>query len=109
MDINDVRVSLYNAYRKLADQPGGIEGKMSEGHVNLKYPTYWDSENVADFCEPYGIEIYSYALGPSRSHYILKEEKESHPNYYTWCGPDIFGLAVKVINSWADEIGADEE
>lgn len=108
-DIGDVRKALFAAYSKAARRPGGIEGKASEAWCAVKYPAWWDAKTPEQFAEPYELEVYSYALGPSRSHYFRRADKESHPNYYTWCGPDIFALAVRVIGEWDDEAEAREQ
>ena len=49
--------------------------------------------------------IYSYALGPSRTHYFNRGDVERQVNYYTWEAPDFFAKAVEVVAAWADEIG----
>ena len=108
-DIDDVRKALFAAYSKAARRPGGIEGKASEAWCAVKYPAWWDAKTPEQFAEPYELEVYSYALGPSRSHYFRRAAEESHPNYYTWCGPDIFALAVRVIGEWDAEAEAREQ
>ncbi len=42
--------------------------KSSEGHISLDFGNYWEDKN----CELKitGVNIYSYVLGPSRSHYF---------------------------------------
>jgi hypothetical protein len=108
MDITDVRKALYAAYAKAAKRPGGIEGKSSEAWCEVGYPNWWEVKTEDEFLRPCSLMVYSYALGPSRRHYFELADKESHPNYYTWRGPDIFALAVRVINEWADEIGQED-
>lgn len=106
--MDDVRAALLAAYRKQAAS-GPIEGKSSEGWCALHYPVVWDFlDEGAGFNEPSAIEIYSYALGPSRSHYINRGKVDRQVNYYTWESPDIFAKAVEVINGWVDQIGSDE-
>lgn len=99
MDINDVRKALWKLYSDNKDW----EGKSSEAYCELQYPAYWDCETENEFYEPNGIMIYSYAFGPSRTHYIYKNKRERHPNYYTWESTDIFKKAVEVIESWNKE------
>jgi hypothetical protein len=108
-DINDVRKALFAAYRNASRRPGGIEGGFCEGWCVVKYPALRDANTPEQFAEPYELEVYSYALGPSRIYHFKKADKESHPNYYTWCGPDIFALAVRVIGDWDAEAEAREQ
>jgi hypothetical protein len=100
--MTDVRKALWNAYKKEEESEDGIYGKSSEAYCELRYPTYWDCEVIEEFLEPCGIMIYSYALGPSRSHYIMKGPVDRQVNYYTWEAPDIYKKAVEVINSWIE-------
>ena len=100
--MQDVRDALKRAYKKAAEQPCGIEGKSSEAHCSLHYPNWWSEQN---FDEPYSLEVYSYALGPSRSHYFNRAECDRQVNYYTWESPDIFAKAVEIIDGWAEDIG----
>ena len=41
-------------------------GKSSEAAVAVGWPNYWDDKY--DSTEPTWVEIYSYTLGPSRTH-----------------------------------------
>lgn len=41
--------------------------KSSEGHVSVSLSNSWDRR---DGKNPIGVEVYSYVLGPSRSHYF---------------------------------------
>lgn len=108
MDIRDVREALWRAYRVALDN--GLDGwKSSEAYCDVKYPAYFTSEDEAEFFQPYELEVYSYALGPSRSHYFRRAATESQPNYYTWCGPDIFALAVRVIGEWERKFVREQE
>ena len=100
--MTDVREALWNAY-KIEEQEGGIEGKSSEAYCELIYPTYYSCKTIEKFSKPYGINIYSYALGPSRMHHILYAETENKRNYYTWESPDIYAKAIEVIESWTEE------
>ncbi len=58
--------------------------KMSEGHISLSFGDYWKDKDCE--CKITGVEIYSYVLGPSRSHYFdnldeaLEAVKEWHRN-----------------------------
>jgi hypothetical protein len=102
--MNDVRFALWAAYKKLEVTKHGIEGKGSEGWCELKFPTFWDCQDADDFLEPISLMIYSYALGPSRSHFFKRGKVDRKVNYYTWEAPDIYAKAVEVINGWADDI-----
>jgi len=106
MDMEDVREALWYAYKKEEESEYGVEGKSSEAWCELQYPTWWDCETLEEFKKPCGIMIYSYALGPSRTHYINYGEEDKQINYYTWESPDIYTKAVEVINSWVDEENA---
>lgn len=97
--MEDVRRELWKAYKQ-AQSEGWLEGKSSEAWCELEYPTFWDCETEEDFLQPCGIMIYSYALGPSRTHYINRGPKDKKVNYYTWESPDIFAKAIEVIQSW---------
>jgi hypothetical protein len=101
--IGDVRRVLWEAYEKWASTVD-IYGKSAEGTCSLIYPTYWESEELADFSEPIGLEVYSYALGPNREHYFMKAEKEDHPESDVWESPDFMGKAVEVIKGWMENI-----
>ena len=61
--------------------------KIAEGHISLDFGDYWKDKDCE--CKVTGVEIYSYVLGPSRSHYFnnldeaLEEVKEWHRNEMT--------------------------
>ena len=103
MNMTDVRKALWNAYKAEEETEHGIEGKSSEAYCELRYPTYWECDTIEDFNKPFGIMIYSYALGPSRKHYINYGTEDKEVNYYTWESPDIYTKAVQIINSWCRE------
>lgn len=106
MDMNDVRVALWRAYKKRAESEGEIDGKSSEGYCELLYPTYWECNTEDEFKTPHGIMIYSYALGPNRKHYIycgIPRKADSN----IWYSPDIYRKAVEVINSWMEDEDAE--
>lgn len=105
MNMTDVRKALWKAYKKAEKREYGIEGKSSEAWCELRYCTFWDVEDEEDFIEPYEIMIYSYALGPSRRHFIRRGDSDRQINYYTWESPDIFQKAVDVINEWIENMG----
>lgn len=96
-DLAAVRRALVEAYTRLQEIDGCVEGKSGEMLVTVEYPTWWDVQDGADPMEPTALMVYSYTLGPSRSHYFYRAEKESHPNYYTWYGPNPFAIAERVI------------
>jgi hypothetical protein len=102
--MDDVRAALWAAYKKLEATKYGIEGKTSEGLCELQYPTYWDCQEAAAFAEPSGLMIYSYALGPSRTHYFNRGKVDRQVNYYTWEAPDFYAKAVEVVNGWAADV-----
>lgn len=111
LTMTDVRKALHKAYKRTQEIDGRIEGKYNEGWCSVEYPTIWEEgfgcgglatdENL--FLAPTRLTIYSYTLGPSRRHYFVKDDKDSHPNYYTWHTTDIFSKAVEVIESWVKE------
>lgn len=100
--IEDVRRCLWKAYSKITKDPN-YYGKSSEAYVEVQYPNFWAVDNEEDFLKPEGLMIYSYALGPSRTHYFNFGKKESHPNYYTWVSSDPYAKAVEVIEGWLKE------
>ena len=100
--MNDVRRSLWEAYKNCK----GFEGKNYEAYCELRYSPIWDCETEEQFSRPFGIMIYSYALGPSRRHYINYGSIEKEKNYYTWESPDIYQKAIDVINSWVKDYEA---
>lgn len=100
--IEDVRRALWKAYKKQQESEYGIEGKLSEAYCELQFPTFWNCETEEEFLKPRGIMIYSYALGPSRSHYVNYGPEDKEVNYYTWESPDIYKKAIEVIESWSN-------
>lgn len=104
--IDDVRAALWAAYKKLEATEHGVEGKSSEGWCELQYPTFFDCQSSAEFADPCGLMIYSYALGPSRAHYFNRGKIDRQVNYYTWEAPDFYAKAVEVVNSWAAAVDA---
>jgi len=102
MDIDDVRRALWAAYKKEEKSEYGIEGKSNEAFCSVEYPNYWECETEEEFLMPDALMVYSYALGPSRTHYFKYGKKDKEINYYTWESPDIYAKAVEVINSWVD-------
>ena len=102
--MKDVRNTLWKAYKQLESSTNGIEGRLSEGWCELKYPTYLNCETPDEFCEPYGLIVYSYALGTSRMHLFNRGAIDRQVNYYTWEAPDFYAKAVEVINEWANNI-----
>ena len=103
-EMTNVRKALWKAYR-LAEKTGYLDScKMSEAYCELIYPTYFDCEDIDCFLEPVGIMIYSYALGPSRRHYIYKGKKEKQISINEWVSSNIFTKAVEVINTWIKDI-----
>lgn len=105
--MDDVRRALWAAYKTLEATFEGIEGKSSEAWFELQYPTYWECETLEDFLKPCGIMVYSYALGPSRSHYFRLGKVDREVNYYTWESPDPCAKAVEIIGQWAAGIGSE--
>lgn len=104
--MDDVRAALWAAYKKLEATKYGIEGKTSEGLCELQYPTFWGCQDATTFAAPCGLMIYSYALGPSRTHYFNRGKVERQVNYYTWEAPDFYAKAVEVVNGWAAAVDA---
>jgi len=62
-----IRQLLKEAYNHYFQHSDG-HCKSSEGHISLDFGNYWEDKN----CELKitGVNIYSYVLGPSRSHYF---------------------------------------
>ena len=102
MSIEDVRKALWDAYKRADESELGIEGKSSEACCEVFYPSYWECDSFEQFVKPSGLCVYSYALGPSRTHYFYFGDEERQINYYTWVSPDPFKKAVEVINSWIE-------
>lgn len=105
--IEGVRRQLWRTYQKCSNHC--LEGKSGEASVCIYYPPFWDIESEDDFLRPTTIEVYSYALGPSRRHYFELGKKESHPNYYTWISPDPYKKAIEVIQQWEKSFLEDAE
>lgn len=104
--IDDVRAALWTAYTKLAYTAEGVCGKSSEGWCELQFPTWWDCKSADEFAQPSGLMVYSYALGPSRTHYFNRGPVDRQVNYYTWEAPDFYAKAVEVVNAWAADVDA---
>lgn len=62
--VKEIKALLKEAYDHYFKYSDGY-CKSSEGCITICYPTYWNynDDNAANY-----IEIYSYVLGPSRSH-----------------------------------------
>jgi hypothetical protein len=62
--IRQLLKEAYDHYFKYSDG----HCKRSEGHISIDFGDYWSDKN----CELKitGVSIYSYVLGPSRSHYF---------------------------------------
>jgi len=65
--LKKIRQLLKEAYDYYFDNSDG-HCKSSEGHISLDFGNYWEDKN----CELKitGVNIYSYVLGSSRSHYF---------------------------------------
>ena len=102
MDMNDVRRALFRAYANEAKRHYGLEGcKSSEAYCELLYPTWWEcGGDESAFLQPYGVMVYSYALGPNRQHYFTRGETDRQIESNRWESPDFFAKAVEVINQW---------
>jgi hypothetical protein len=89
--------------------------KSSEGYVSVSFSNSWERR---DGKNPIGVEVYSYALGPSRSHYFesideaLEEVRKWHKAEmeYDYNAPDqveareeLDKLAVDWINQMQED------
>lgn len=97
-----VREKLWQAYEKCRKY-NDFEGKSSEGYMQVSYPAIWDCDTLEEFRKPDKIMIYSYALGPSRQHYIFAGDKEKEVDYNEWISQDIFKKAWEIIDEWEKE------
>jgi hypothetical protein len=63
-----IRKLLKEAYDHYFEFSEDGHCKSSEGHISVDFGNYWEDKN----CELKitGVNIYSYVLGPSRSHYF---------------------------------------
>jgi hypothetical protein len=70
--LKKIRQLLKEAYDYYFDNSDG-HCKSSEGHISVDFGNYWEDKN----CELKitGVNIYSYVLGPSRSHYFKDLDK----------------------------------
>lgn len=59
---------LDEAYRHYFARPDAL-GKSAEGHIEVILGNYWDRDADEERTSP-RVAIYSYALGPSRTHYF---------------------------------------
>lgn len=59
---------LDEAYRHHFARPDAL-GKSADGHIEVLLGNYWDRDAEEERTPP-GVAIYSYALGPSRTHYF---------------------------------------
>jgi hypothetical protein len=66
-DLQEIRRLLAEAYEHYFANGDG-HCKSSEGAISLHWPPYFWREGEADSGP--AVEIYSYVLGPSRSHYF---------------------------------------
>ena len=66
-DLAEIRRLLAEAYEHYFTNSDG-HCKSSEGAISIHYPPFfWRDDETS---EPPGIEIYSYVLGPHRSHHF---------------------------------------
>lgn len=65
--LNEIRRLLTEAYEHYFEHSDG-HCKSSEGAISIHYPPFFWREDEPDQ-EP-SIEVYSYVLGPHRSHYF---------------------------------------
>jgi hypothetical protein len=103
MDISELRATLWNAYNEVIEMDSDFSGKSGEAYCQVQYPCFWDCETVEDFSKPEGIMVYSYSLGPSRRHYFMLGEKDTHPNYYTWISKNPLKKAIEIVTEWKDK------
>ena len=99
-EIIELRKAIWDAYKKEEESEFGIEGKSSEGYVEIYFPNYFECDSFEEFCQPTGVMVYSYALGPSRRHFFWKSKKESTGDYNEWYSRNIFKKAVSIVKSW---------
>lgn len=98
--LREIRQVLYEAY-ELECTYGEGYGKFGEMLCEVEYPTYWNVEHGKyDMMEPVSIMIYSYMLGPSRQHYFILDDIETHPHANTWRTTDIFATALRAVKEW---------
>lgn len=74
--------------------------KSSDGYCAVFYPKAWEDEGCGGI-EPSGLEIYSYALGPSRMHYFHKGSGRG--DYAEFYSADPFQTALEEVSKWIKE------
>lgn len=79
-DIAEIRSLLTEAYEHYFAHSDG-HCKSSEGAITVHYPPFFWRDDEPD-SEPH-VEIYSYVLGPSRSHYF-KTSSEALAAVRSW-------------------------
>jgi len=100
--LTEIRAVLRDAYAEYL-AGGDPCTKSSDGHIQVKYPPFWHDGWQEP--EAYSIEIYSYALGPSRNHTWTKGKgKGSYADKY---GDDPFAMALADVREWQREMRAD--
>lgn len=72
----------YDHYFKYSDG----HCKTGEGHISLEFGDYWSDKECE--CKITGVSIYSYVLGPSRSHYF-KDLDEALGTVVQWHGEEM--------------------
>lgn len=100
--LNEIRSVLRESYTEYL-ACGDPCTKSSDGQIRVKYPPFWHDGWQEP--EAYSIEIYSYALGPSRNHTWTKGEGKD--TYYDKYGDDPFSMALADVKEWQREMRAD--
>lgn len=79
--------------------------KTADGRCEALYPGVGDDEGCGGI-EATGLMIYSYVLGPSRSHYFYKGRGRG--NYATFYSDDPFARALREVRKWRRELATVE-
>jgi hypothetical protein len=101
--IEDVRKTLWAAYKWLEATPFGCECKSHDGACEVIYGSILDYEQERSFIKPQTLRVYAYCLGPSRWHEFHASFVDTQKDERTWYCVDPFATAVQTIKDWVEE------
>lgn len=107
--IDDVRRALHAAYGEAHLNPDAT-WKRGDGAVTVHYPAYLDDFQpppLEEFMMPEYIIIWSYLLGPHRQHHVYYAPQVNKTKDDQWYGPDVFTLALEMIEGWVQQMRAE--
>lgn len=68
-DLSELQRLLDEAYDHYFEHSDG-HCKSSEGYIGLHFNNYFERKHDGEPFHPKGVEVYSYVLGPHRTHYF---------------------------------------